>query len=327
MNLLNELLPYEVDWAPAAAFGVFALASALMIWRLDRMSHRGVEGTVLGTLVMPYCSGMGNLIFAGLLTWQAGPGREVLINSLVNNVTNVTLLLGLPALIWGLRVTGKKGRKRELQTQRINRLSLLSSILAGLFFTGILWVLGGDGSLNQTDGVVLVGVFLFWQGFSVFDVLKNNVRQNRAFDWIIVFDLGLLLLGAYGLYCSIEWIVAWIEQLESGWLNTENLGWFTGFLMVLPNAGMAFYYAWRGRADIVTSSQLGDGHICIPLSIGIFALFHQAPLPEIFDAGILILMASYLIHGLFLVMAGGLPRILGAFLTLAYGVFLWMGLV
>jgi len=38
-----------------------------MIWRLEAMNASGVEGTVLGTLVMPYCSGLGNLVFAFLL--------------------------------------------------------------------------------------------------------------------------------------------------------------------------------------------------------------------------------------------------------------------
>lgn len=327
VNVLNSILGFDNPWAPALALVVFFDASVLMIWRLDRMTRRGVEGTVLGTLIMPYCSGMGNLIFAVLLAWQAGPGKEVVINSLVNNVTNLTLLLGLPALIWGLKITEKKGKKRALQLQRINRLSLLLTVVAGLFFTGGLWALSTDGSLDRGDGLVLVGLFLFWQVFEVFDVLKKNVRENRPFQFVILIDFGLLLLGSYGLFCSIEWIVAWIEQLEGGWLSMENLGWFTGFLMVLPNAGMAFYYAWRGRPDIVTSSQLGDGHICIPLCIGVFAIFHTSPVPEIFGVSLVILFGAYAMHGLSLILFGGIPRILGGVLVVGYATFLWMGLL
>lgn len=318
----------ETIWGPIAVLIVFLDASALMIWRLDRMSRRGVEGTVLGTLVMPYCSGMGNLIFAFLLAFQAGPGREVVINSLVNNVTNLTLLLGLPALIWGLQVTRRRGKKRERQMQEINRLSLLLTIFAGLFFTGAIWALGMDGQFSRGDGIVLIGLFFFWQCFEVFEVLKNNVRQNQKFDWVILFDMALLLLGAYGLYCSIEWLVAWLEQLDGGGLlAVDNLGWLSGTLMVLPNAGMAFYYAWRGRSDIVASSQLGDGHICIPLCIGVFAVFHPSPLPEIFQSGVLIIAGALAVHGACLFLFGGLPRILGGLLVLAYGVFLYLGLV
>src|SRR5260370_8436620 len=84
--------------APWLFLGVFIAASFLMIWRLEAMNASGVEGTVLGTLVMPYCSGMGNLIFAFVLGMKGGPGEDVLTNSLVNNVTNMTLPFPLPPL-------------------------------------------------------------------------------------------------------------------------------------------------------------------------------------------------------------------------------------
>jgi len=61
-------------WAPWCFLGLFVAASFLMIWRLEAMTESGVEGTVLGTLVMPYCSGMGNLIFAFVLGAKGGPG-------------------------------------------------------------------------------------------------------------------------------------------------------------------------------------------------------------------------------------------------------------
>src|SRR3954465_4731179 len=92
------------DYAPWLFLLLFIAASFLMIWRLEKMNASGVEGTVLGTLVMPYCSGMGNLIFAFLIGSQAKSGTDVLINSLVNNVTNMTLLIGLPAAIWGMNL-------------------------------------------------------------------------------------------------------------------------------------------------------------------------------------------------------------------------------
>src|ERR1035437_6876912 len=75
---------------------LFLAASSLMIWRLEAMSARGFESTIVGTLVMPYCSGMGNLIFAFILGRNGGSGADVMTNSLVNNVTNMTLIPGLP---------------------------------------------------------------------------------------------------------------------------------------------------------------------------------------------------------------------------------------
>src|SRR5947207_10638727 len=116
-------------WAPWWFLVLFIGASFLMIWRLEAMSESGVEGTVLGTLVMPYCSGIGNLIFAFVLGIKRGPGAEVLTNALVNNVTNMTLLIGLPAAFWGMNVLpaakSKKKKKSNNKEHQINRLSLL----------------------------------------------------------------------------------------------------------------------------------------------------------------------------------------------------------
>jgi hypothetical protein len=49
---------------PLFQLAVFALANVVMIWRLHAMESKGFEGTVLGTLIMPYCSGFANLVFA-----------------------------------------------------------------------------------------------------------------------------------------------------------------------------------------------------------------------------------------------------------------------
>jgi cation:H+ antiporter len=57
---------------------MFLGASFLMIWRLEAMSKSGLEGTILGTLIMPYCSGLGNLVFAYLMLTRGGSGAEVI---------------------------------------------------------------------------------------------------------------------------------------------------------------------------------------------------------------------------------------------------------
>ena len=56
----------------------------------------------------------------------------------------------------------------------MNRLSLLLPLLAALFFTGVTWALARKGRLDRADGMVLVGLFLFWQCVHVFEVMKNK---------------------------------------------------------------------------------------------------------------------------------------------------------
>lgn len=314
--------------APLLFVALFLVGSLLMLWRLEAMSARGFEGTVLGTLVMPYCSGLGNLVFAFLLARRHGPGTEVMTNALVNNVTNMTLILGLPALFWGIRLmpSRKTKSKNAAKTHELNRLALLFTLLAVLFFTGAVWALGRDGRLDFSDGLVLVGLFAFWQCFHVFDVLKSNVREGRPLGWMLAVDAVLLAVGAWAVYASTDWLVNWLEhQPPGGFLSARHLGWLSGWLMVLPNGLLAFYYAWRGRPEVTYASQVGDGHVCIPLCVGIYALHQPLGVPGFFQTGLGVLVGAALTH-LFCVLAlGGLPRIMGMVLLAAYAWFVQTG--
>lgn len=340
-------------WSPWLFLALFLAASALMIWRLEAMSACGFEGTVLGTLVMPYCSGMGNLIFAFILGRTGGNGADVMINSLVNNITNMTLVLGLPAIFWGMHILpqkksaaakpkkkksevnlaakveartnggGKGGKEHEL-----NRLSLLLTLTAVLFFTGAVWALGRKGRLEFNDGLVLIGLFVFWQVIHVFEVLKGNVRQGKsAFSWMLPVNLALLAVGAYAIYLSTDWLVAWVKQSHTGFISEKHLGWLSGWVMVLPNMTLAIYYAWRKQPEVVYTSQVGDAHVSIPLCLGVFALFHAMPLSPIFLTGIYLLLGATLVHMVFVTLFGKLPRLVGLLLVVAYGYFLWRGLL
>jgi cation:H+ antiporter len=334
MQVLPDLLDAIALNDPMAYLAVFLGVSLLMLWRLEAMLDHGLEGTALGTLLLPYCSGLGNLIFVGLMARKSGGGAEVLTNCLVNNVTNLTLLLGLPAVAWGLTLLpagpargGKAARGAGDSAAQINRLSLLLTLTAVLFFTGAVWLLSGDGRLNETDGIALIGLFLFWQCVQVFDVLKNNVRQKVSFGWRFYLDALVVLACGWFIYESLAWLVQWISAQRGDFINRDNLGWLTGWLMVLPNAVLALYWAWRRRADVVYSSQVGDGHICIPLCLGVFALLKPLPVPEFARNSLLLLTGAAVVHAAFLVAAGGLPRWAGALLCAAYGVFVYLGLL
>ncbi len=340
MNPLTETidtLGFTSVWTYLA---FFLGASLLMIWRLDALLKHGLEGTALGTLVMPYCSGLGNLIFVAIIAARRGPGQEVLTNCLVNNVTNLTLILGLPALCWGLDLRAGAGGKKSVAKKKtagpaagdttehqLNRLSLLLTLAAVIFFSGVTWALGADGKLDASDGLVLIALFLFWQCFQVFDVLKHNVRQQHAFGALFYLDVFVVMIGAYALYASIDWLVTWLSSQKTGFVSADHLGWLSGWLMVLPNALLAFYYAARRRADIAYASQVGDGHICIPLCIGLSALITPLAVPKFFETGLAILVGAAVVHALCVLIAHGLPKWMGWPLLAAYAWFVGAGLM
>jgi cation:H+ antiporter len=333
LNPFIHWIEAKGPYAPLLFVALFMVASFLMIWRLEVLSAKGFEGTVLGTLVMPYCTGMGNLIFAFILGRNGGSGADVMTNSLVNNVTNMTLVLGLPAIFWGIKITPSKNKnspgkksKGAGKAYELNRLSLLLTLMAILFFTGAVWALGRNGKIVFNEGLVLVGLFLFWQCFHVFDVLKNNVRENKSLGWSLPFDLALLAVGAYGIYISTDWLVNWISGIHTGFISAKYLGWLSGWLMVLPNALLAIYYSWRKQPETVYTSQVGDSHVSIPLCIGIYALYHTMVLPNFFQTGMFILLGATLLHLFFVTIFGQLPKFAGWILVAAYGFFLYKGL-
>lgn len=303
----------------------FLACSFLMIARLNTVERNGFEGTIVGTLVMPYFSGFPNLCFAYLLARSGGPGGLVVENCLVNNVTNLTLVLAIPALVWGLNLFHQS--RPEGRETRIHFLSLLLTLLALIFFTGAVWTTGRDGTITRNDGFLLVGIFIFWQVFHVFDVLKQNARQNRRIKKRIVFDLAIIALCAWGIFTSVEGLLDWVSRHGTGMFAPENIGILSGLLMVLPNAFPAFYYAAARRADIAYSSQIGDCHICIPLCIGIFAIFSPMQVPAFFELALFVLMGAG--AGLFVLTAlmGRLPRWAGAVLMGVYAFVMVKGFI
>jgi cation:H+ antiporter len=194
-----------------------------------------------------------------------------------------------------------------------------------VFFTGATWVLGRDGQLDAHEGVVLIGLFLFWQTFHLFEVLKSNARQNKSFTLWTLIDVALLGVGAYAIYVSSDWLVNAISASKSGFFSAKHLGWLTGWLNVVPNALLAFYYARRGNPEVVYTSQVGDGHISIPLCLGIAALYRPIKAPAFFGGAMALLVAAAAIHFLFIALFGRLPRWMGWLLAASYLVFLFFG--
>jgi cation:H+ antiporter len=329
-NFVLTIQPYLLH--PLVLLAAFVAASALMIWRLHAIETKGFEGTILGTLIMPYCSGFANLVFVFVMSRTAGNGKLILENSFVNNVTNLTLILGLTALFYAASSTKAAGKKtgkptgKQADLYRLYRLDLLLTLVAMLLFTGALWALAKDGTLDFYDGLVLVGLFLFWQVLHVFEVLKNNVRKKQSIHWSIVIDLLLIGVCAWMIYLSVDYLVKWVGAAQNSYINLANLGWLSGAIMVIPNAFLALYYAHAGRQDIVVSSQVGDGHICIPMCIGLFALMEPIAVPEFLQWGVWIILGAGILHFLSIAIWGRLPRIVGFLLLAGYGAFLYKGL-
>lgn len=267
---------------------------------------------------MPYFSGLGNLLLIAVVLRDNGPAEEIAINAWTNNITNLCLLLAVPALIWGLQLNSKSKAKKAQRESKLHRLSLAFTLIAMIFFSLIVWVLGQDGQIDRFDGYALIGLFLFWQCFHVFEVLKENTRTDSSWHPALIIDLTIILIGSGLTLISVDGIVGVIMESKNNFFNATQLGLLTGWLMVLPNAVLAFYYAYKQQADVVYSSQVGDGHICIPLCIGLYAISQPMPLPVFFQHGLLFIASIALVHLICVVLLRGLPRLVAVALVIAY---------
>jgi len=326
MELIHETISSLGAFAPYVCVALFLLASLLVVWRLEVLSGQGVEGTVLGTLFMPFCSGMGNLVFAWVLARNAGDGTDVVVNCIFNNITNLTLLIGLPVLVWSMASIPRKKSQAAVREHKIGRLALALNLVAALFFSLFVWLLAADGSLSQTDGFVLLCLFFFWQCFHIYDVKKTNLLKKKAYPKTLPLEIVLLLVGALAIFASTDWLVQWFQGLGSTLFPPRLLGWASGVLMVLPNALLAFYYGSKDRMDVVYTSQSGDAHICIPLSLGLFAAFRPIATGAFLQHALLLLMGLCAAHLFFVLTLGRLPRIFAIGFLAAFGYCIWMGM-
>lgn len=304
----------------------FLASSLLMINRLNAVEKNGFEGTLVGTLIMPYFSGFPNLCFAYIILKSGESGYIVLENCLVNNITNLLVVLAIPCLFWGLNLF-KSGETKNTAL-KVNHLSLLLSILALIFFSVFTLFVAKDGVIERPDGMLLVGIFLFWQVFHLFDVMKHNtIKEKKIKKKRIVFDLAIVGFCAWGVFSSVDGLLAWVKASEYANLLGSQIGLLSGLLMVLPNAFLAIYYAAVRRSEIAYSSQIGDCHICIPLCIGLFAVFSPIQVEPGFQTTLLIIVGASAIHFFFAALMGKLPRFAGITLAALYAFFFYKEMI
>ena len=313
-------MTHAVAGLPASAYVVaFVASSLLIVWRLETLSKRQLAGTVLGTLFMPYFSGLGNLLFVYLLLEKGGFGSEIAVNALTNNVTNLCFIIAIPALFIGLDLRATSRAKKVETGATLNRLSLILTLLALIFFSGVTYVLSDDGWIDRIDGLTLVAIFFFWQCFHIYEVLKENAQGRRGWSPLIAVDLFIILVASGITLIAVEGVVSAIVASDSEILNKNHLGLLTGFLMILPNALLAIYYSVRKQPEVVYTSQVGDAHICVPLCLGAFAIFRSIPTTDFLQQGLLLLVGVGTLHVVCILFFQRLPRLVACGLIVLYG--------
>lgn len=185
--------------ALAVAAVVFGLA--VLVWSADRFvegsasaaGHYGIPPLLIGMVIVGFGTSAPEMVVSALASLQGNPGIA-LGNAYGSNITNISLVLGIGALIAPITVHSQVLRK-ELP------LLVLITILAA-------WQLR-DGSVTRLEAMVLMGVFAGLMGWTIWQGLRNKrdalgeemeheleeraMPLGRALFWITA---GLVLLIA-----------------------------------------------------------------------------------------------------------------------------------
>ncbi|HET20288.1 MAG TPA: calcium/sodium antiporter, partial [Chromatiales bacterium] len=232
----------------------------LLIWSADRFidgasataKHLGMPPLLIGMVIIGFGTSAPEMVVSALAAMQGNPGLA-LGNAYGSNIANISLILGLVALISPIAVHSGILRK-ELP------------ILLGVTALGGLQLL--DGEISRTDAVVLLLVFAglmgwtIWQGLrSKGDVLGDEVAAelashpmalNRAIIWLV---LGLILL-----IISSRILVWGAVDLASG-LGISDL--VIGLTIVavgtsLPELASSIIAVRKGEHDLALGNIIGS---------------------------------------------------------------------
>ena len=148
----------------------------LLIWSADRFiigaaataRNFDVPPLIIGLTIVALGTSAPEMMIAGFAAYDGSPAMAI-GNALGSNITNITLVLGIAALITPLNVHS-----------RIIKKELPILLLASLMALALL----RDGRLDQFDGFVLLGLLLFLMWWITRQGIRNQSEDALTDEYI-----------------------------------------------------------------------------------------------------------------------------------------------
>ncbi|MDY0117859.1 MAG: calcium/sodium antiporter [Sulfurimonadaceae bacterium] len=247
----------------------------LLVWSADKFvdgaaataKHLGMPSLLVGVLIVGFGTSAPEMVVSAMAALDGKPALA-LGNAIGSNIVNISLILGVTALVAPIVVNSKIVRK-ELP------LLIVITLLSGALLY--------DGSLGLYEGLLLlVGFFsvIGWSAYSALtskgDTLEDDMDQEltplmslrAGITWLIVGLLvlvassRLLVFGAVGIAESFG-----VSELIIG-LTIVALG------TSLPELAASVVAVKKGEHDIAIGNVVGSNMFNILAVIGIAAVIH-----------------------------------------------------
>jgi len=249
---------------------------ALLVWSVDRFvegsastaRHFGMPPLLIGMVIVGFGTFAPEMVVSALAASQGNPGIA-LGNAYGSNITNISLILGVTALISPIAVHSQVLRKE---------LPILTAVTALAA-----WQLR-DGEITRTDAVVLLCVFgglmawTIWQGMQKkADALGSEMEQElnvrampirRAVFWLVVGLVSLIVSSRILVWGAVEIAHEFgVSDLIIG-LTIVPVG------TSLPEPASSIIAARNGEHDIALGNILGFNLFSTRAAVGIAGTIH-----------------------------------------------------
>lgn len=239
----------------------------------------GIRPLVVGLTVVALGTSMPEFVinFVAVLWEQDGIALGNIIGS---NIANISLILGMSALMFPLSVNPAMLRKEY-------------PLMVGAML--LFWVLAMDGVINQTDGLILVAGLIAFLVFVVLDARRysretalENVSEVEREDitapaWkkaaYVIVGMVLLALGARMMIGSAVTIATYmgISDVVIG-LTIVAVG------TSLPELAASVVSATKDQTDLSVGNAMGSNLLNVLFVVGLISLIHPLRVsPESLD--------------------------------------------
>ncbi|MCF6342345.1 MAG: calcium/sodium antiporter [Bacteroidales bacterium] len=251
----------------------------------------GLSQLVIGLTVVALGTSLPELVINVFASIENNTGLAI-GNVLGSNIMNTLLIIGIAAMIYPIKMAGRKCRTDVL----FNLLAILVLlVLANDSFFG-----KPDNLIDKADGFILLALLMAFLYYTFFIEKKETSKENSVKEYSLALSLAYLGGGAIGLFFGGKWIVNGAGQI-AGDMGVSNT--FIGLTIVavstsLPELVTSVIAALKKNTDLALGNAIGSNIFNIFLVLGSSSIITPIPfnpdlnieLGILFVAGLLLIL-------------------------------------
>ncbi|MFC3032775.1 calcium/sodium antiporter [Pseudoalteromonas fenneropenaei] len=253
----------------------------LLVWSADKFvdgaaataNHAGLPPLLIGMVIVGFGTSAPEMVVSAMAASDGNP-ELALGNALGSNIVNISLILGITALIAPIAVQSSIVKKE------------LPLLLAVVLFCGVLLY---DGNLSYLDALLLLAGFVLFLAGSIYSGMRNVAdplstefaQETQSYAMPLRSAVLWLVIGLVVLIASSRMLVWGAVEIAAA-LGVSDL--IIGLTIValgtsLPELAASIIAAKKGEHDIAIGNVVGSNLFNILAVIGIAGVI--APIPEI----------------------------------------------